>query len=341
MHVLQVFYHGGLDANNPTRPWADDVLEVVDADTLEVYFIAYPAASPELMTRRYRHVMAAFEVGVPSLVMAGGQMDDPSGLSINTLNVLGVDIAARNFFLLRDFTQPGGQADVLFSTVQLKGHAMSFVSTVMPYSSPLESQRALRVLNLTDNTMSDGIVSFTVSKLTLRCCACMLMVTQKPLAAVHLESYRHHPGRMQAWGSLRFCTPQLVSMIGMNHQQERHRGLWTCSMVELSLFKPSLMIAARIPCAKQRASTGVHVPHPCWHLVFADIVHTCVAERQPAVLEIPAGHPPQPVAGRAATLPGVGSATGCYSCHHDQFIRHCKVPCSSRWVRRCLRVRVR
>jgi hypothetical protein len=161
--VLQVFYHGGLDANNPTRPWADDVFEVVDADTLEVYTIPYPAAPPDhLMTRRYRHVMAPFLNG---LVMAGGQVDSPDGMSLNTLNVLGVDISARDFFLLRQFSQPGGRADVVFSTMEVVGDALSFISVIMPYSDPPESARGLRVLNLTTNELSDGIMTFMVSHL--------------------------------------------------------------------------------------------------------------------------------------------------------------------------------
>lgn len=171
--MLQVFYHGGLDANNPTRPWADDVLEVVDTDTLEVYTIAYPAAPAHLMTRRYRHVMAAPDPGLtvafnPGLVMAGGQVDDSGGLSINTLNVLKIDVSNRTFELLRKFRQPGGQADVVFSTVGLYKDAMSFISTVLPHDAPLDSQRALRMLNLTDSTMSDGIVTLLVSHLPRR-----------------------------------------------------------------------------------------------------------------------------------------------------------------------------
>jgi hypothetical protein len=160
VHVLQVFYHGGLDANNPTKPWADDVLEVVDAETLEVYTITYPPAPPALMTRRYRHVMAGFGEG--KLVMAGGQVDDPNGVPTDALSVLSIDIPSRELVSgLRNFTQPGGQADV--STVELKGDAMSFVITVVPYAIKKRIDRSLRLLNLTTNKMTPSPSTLMVS----------------------------------------------------------------------------------------------------------------------------------------------------------------------------------
>jgi hypothetical protein len=147
------------------------VLEVVDLTTLEAFAMPYPPSDQNdpLMTRRYRHVMAPYQY---ALVMAGGQVDDKNGLSNNTLNVVAADVDTRTFVGLRNFTQPGGKADVLFSTVELKDDAMSFISTVMPYNTPMESQRGLRVLNLTDNVMSDGIIMFTVSPAGCISCPC-------------------------------------------------------------------------------------------------------------------------------------------------------------------------
>ena len=97
----QVYYHGGLDANDPTRPLTDPMLEMVDLDTMMPYVLPVSADSRKSSTR-YNHVLATWD---DNLVMLGGQVDDHNGQSKQVLDVLLMDPNDRRWILKRKFTQ--------------------------------------------------------------------------------------------------------------------------------------------------------------------------------------------------------------------------------------------
>ena len=90
-----------MDANDPTRPFTDSMLEMVDLETMVPYVLPVSADSYE-NSARYNHLLATWG---NNLVMLGGQMDDHNGQSKQLLHVTFMDMTDRTWVLKRNFTQ--------------------------------------------------------------------------------------------------------------------------------------------------------------------------------------------------------------------------------------------
>lgn len=95
----QVFFHGGLYANDAATPVQGSALEVLDLPSLAPVVVQV-ARNDSLASSRYRHHLAAWR---GQLLAVGGQVDDADGASRQTLTVVALDLNSRQWRLVKEF----------------------------------------------------------------------------------------------------------------------------------------------------------------------------------------------------------------------------------------------
>eukprot|EP00877_Chromochloris_zofingiensis_P002085 jgi/Chrzof1/11878/Cz06g13090.t1 len=145
----QVFYHGGLDANDANKPTNGTTIEMIDLTTLTPYMLPVQPAYA-LNASRYRHQLVSWR---SKLVAVGGQADDQNGESRKVLSVIELDMATRQWELKRQFTQQRS-SELIFEQSYIVNDTLYFIVQSLNEQS---QSRLFYSLDLPTNKLSPGV----------------------------------------------------------------------------------------------------------------------------------------------------------------------------------------